>query len=109
MSKLKDDKVLMQIKDLAGDYLARTSNRTSLITVTSVVMSSDMRRATIFLSVLPVEREHTVILFTNRHKNDFRDHIKAHSRIRFIPAVEFMVDEGEKNRQRISELLENEK
>lgn len=56
MTKHKDEKILFHLKDLAGDFLSKNSNRTSLITVTNVVLSSDLKRANILLSVLPKKK-----------------------------------------------------
>ena len=108
MASIKDKKVEQQIKDLAGDFLVRHSNRSSLITVTNVILSPDNKRADILVSVLPVASERTALLFCNRLKQDFREYMMNHSRFRIIPSVYFRADEGEKNRQRISELLETE-
>lgn len=101
----RDEKVLFHLKDLAGDFLSRHSNRTSLITVTNVVLSSDLKRATILLSVLPKKSERVAVLFANRLRPEFKEYIKAHSRMRVLPQVTFGPDLGEQNRQRIEELL----
>ncbi|MDO8520904.1 MAG: ribosome-binding factor A [bacterium] len=104
MSKHKDEKLLFHLKDLAGDFLSRNSNRTSLITVTNVVMSSDLKRANILLSVLPKEKERVALLFANRLRPEFKEYVKEHSRMRILPQVTFAPDLGEQNRLRIEEL-----
>ena len=108
MAKHKDEKMLFHLKDLAGDFLSRHSNRTSLITVTNVVLSSDLKRANILLSVLPKEKERVALLFANRLRPEFKEYVKEHSRMRVLPQVTFLPDIGEQNRQRIDELLETE-
>lgn len=88
--------------------MSRHSNRTSLITVTNVILSSDSKRANILLSVLPQKSERAAILFANRLRPEFTEFIKTHSRMRILPQITFAPDLGEQNRQRIEELLETE-
>ena len=94
------------LKDLAADFLARASNRTSLITVTRVTLSPDQKRVDILLSVLPKSAEKAALIFANRMTTEFKEFIKAKSRIRILPRIHFSPDLGEQNRQRIEELLE---
>jgi ribosome-binding factor A len=102
---IKDERIKDLYKRLASDFLSRNSNRTSLITVTNVDLSPDTKRVEIMISVLPVERERVALLFANRLRGEFSDYIKAHSRMRMLPQIHFSSDYGEKNRQRITELL----
>jgi len=104
----KQEKVLQHLKDLAGEFLVRESNRTSLITVTGVVLTPDTKRAEILLSVLPKEKARAAVEFANRNRDEFREYIKKHSRMRILPFVHFSLDLGELNRQRIETLLETE-
>lgn len=106
MTTIKDERREQKIKDLAGDFIARRSNRESLITVTNVMLSPDGKRADILVSVLPEKSEHVALLFLNRLKQDFREYLMEKTRLRIIPSVYFSLDGGEKNRQRISNLLE---
>jgi ribosome-binding factor A len=108
MAPHRDEKLHFHLKDLAGDFLALHSNRTSLITVTNLMLSSDLKRVNILLSVLPKEKERVAILFANRLRPEFKEYVKKHSRMRVLPQVTFMADVGEQNRQRIDELLSTE-
>jgi ribosome-binding factor A len=106
---IKEERTADLYKRLASEFLSRTSNRQSLITVTNIELSSDMKRAEIMLSVMPKEQERTALLFANRLRGEFSEYIKAHSRLRMLPKITFSADFGEQNRQRISELLESDK
>lgn len=105
----KEEKVREHLKDLAGEFLVRQSNRTSLITVTNLVLTPDMKRVEVLLSVLPIDKGRAAVEFANRNRNEFREYIKKHSRMRVLPSVHFSLDIGEQNRQRIDELLESDK
>lgn len=97
------------IKHLAAEYLQRESNRTSLITVTSVDLYDHDSKATILITVLPEDKERVVLEFARRHRPEFRDFLKEKARLRVIPFIDFEIDLGEKNRQRIDELTINDK
>ena len=105
---IKEERTKDLYKRLASEFLIKNSNRTSLITVTNIELSSDMKRAEIMISVMPKEKERVALLFANRLRGEFSDYIKAHSRLRMLPQIHFSADFGEQNRQRISELLELE-
>jgi len=92
------------IAHLAGDFLARESNRQSLMTVTRADVSPNFKHVTIFVSVLPENLEESALAFAKRERSAFRDYVKKHSKLHPIPTVDFEIDYGEKNRQRIDDL-----
>ena len=100
-------KVANQIKELAAEYLSREDNRTSLITVISCNTSPDLKKATIFITVLPNSKEHDALDFTKRKRPEIRDYLKKKMNLKTIPFLDVRIDEGEKNRQKIDELLRN--
>jgi len=104
MSERRETQVTQAIAEQAAIFFARESAVSSLITVTRAEMSPDLKSATIFLSVLPETQEAETLKFAKRARSDFRDYIRAHSRFHPIPVVDFEIDYGEKNRQRIDEL-----
>jgi len=98
-------KVANQIKELAAEYLGHENNRTSLITVISCNTSPDLKKATIFITVLPNSKEHDALDFTKRKRPEIRDYLKKKMNLKTIPFLDVKIDEGEKNRQKIDELL----
>ena len=105
----KHEKTTSLLKDLAADFFVRESAGPALVTVTRVELSPTRREATVFLSVLPQSFEDAVLGFARRHAGDLAGFVKSKSRMRVMPRFEFVIDEGEKNRQRIDELLNEEK
>ncbi len=101
------EKVSTLIRELAAQYLARENNKTSLITVTKVTVSPDLKNATIYITVIPDDKENTALLFAKRKRSDIRDYLKQNMETRMIPFLDIMIDKGEKNRQKIDELLRN--
>jgi len=101
----RNEKVANIIKELAAQFLGRENNRTSLVTVTSANVSPDLKRATIFITVLPTDKENLALEFTKRKRPELREFLKKNLEIKTIPFIDFAIDLGEKNRQRIDELL----
>lgn len=99
------EKVANMIKELAAEFLARENNRTSLVTVTSANASPDLRKATVFITILPVEKEAEVLDFARRKRSELRDILKKNMETKMVPFIDFAIDQGEKNRQKIDELL----
>lgn len=102
---LRQDKVTNLLRELAGTFIQGESNKTSLITVTDCSVSRDMKRATIFLTVFPETKEKAALDFLKRRRSEFRDHLKRNMSSHTIPFIDFEIDRGEKNRQKIDSLL----
>ena len=105
---IKEVRMKELIRELAAEFLNRESTRSALLTVTNVELSDDQKNARILLSVMPREKEYGAVDFANRHRSEFSEFIKKHSRLHFLPRITFAPDIGEHNRQRVSELLESE-
>ena len=103
----RNTRIANQIKELAAQFLGRENNRTSLITVTSATCSPDMKWATICITVLPITKEKLALEFVKRRRKDLREFLKKNMPIKIIPFIDIVIDEGEKNRQKIDELLRN--
>ncbi len=101
----RNEKVTNNIKELAAQFLGRENNRTSLITVTSANASPDLKRATIFITVLPTSKETLALDFVKRRRGELREFLKKNMPIKIIPFLDVEIDQGEKNRQKIDELL----
>jgi ribosome-binding factor A len=66
-----------------------------------------MKRATIYITVLPIDKEKTALEFAKRKRADLRQFLKKNMPIKIIPFIDIAIDMGEKNRQKIDELLRN--
>lgn len=104
MNSQKHNRLTEYIRESAALYLARESNRDSLITVTGVDLSPKHDHARILITVLPVEKEAGAIEFAERKTNDFRLYFMKKVRMNRPPRFHFAIDQGEKNRQRLDEI-----
>ena len=93
------------IKELAATFIRHEANTDPLITVTSVDVTPDTRRAIIFITTIPDGREADALVFLKRNATEFRNYIKRKARIKNIPHIEFMIDAGERHRQHMDEVV----
>ena len=101
----RNDKVANLVKKLGAVFLERENNQTSLITVSGVSVSPDLKRATLFITVLPTEKENAALGFAKRKRGELRALLKKNMKTKVIPFIDIAIDLGEKNRQKIDELL----
>jgi ribosome-binding factor A len=107
MASRRQTQISEMLMHHAADFFARESNGKSLITVTAADVSPDLRAIKIYFSVLPSEYEKQALNFAKRSRTEFREYIKSHARLQYLPDVDFAIDLGEKNRQLIDELTKN--
>ena len=105
MSDFRNEKIQNQIKELAALYIEREAGPAAHITVARVLGTADNRNAKIMITVLPKEKEQAAYGFIKRNLGDLRKHITKQLKINPIPFLDVAIDEGEKNRQKIDELL----
>lgn len=104
MAKKKQTQIAQIIAERAADYFARESNYQSLITVTRAEITPDLKNVTVFFSVLPESAEPAALDFAKRSRSEFRHTLMQKTRLGRIPTIDFEIDYGEKNRQRIDDL-----
>ncbi len=89
---------------VAAEFLNREAGRQSMITVTRVDLSQDRKNGVIYISVFPDTAEESAVHFANRNRTEFSKFFEKRVRGMQVPHVEFVIDEGEKNRLRLDEL-----
>ncbi len=104
----RKEKLPETLQHLAAEWIERESNRTSLVTVTGSRISESQKHVTILFTVFPDSQEAAVLDLLKRRMSDFVAFVEKHARIGRMPEIEFAIDLGEKNRQRIDFLLKNE-
>jgi len=94
---------------LAAGFLKITGDTSSLVTVTDASISKDLENATFFVTVFPDKEEARTLAELQKKRNDARVFFMQHTKMKSVPHVTFAIDKGEKARQRIEELLNEEK
>jgi ribosome-binding factor A len=101
---LKYEKMQAALRDVAAEFLAREAGPQSLITVTGVRMREESNSAVILITVLPDSQEEAALTFANRQRAELARFLTTRVRGMRAPHLEFEIDRGEKNRQRLDEL-----
>ncbi len=105
---IRKERIKEEIMHLASRFLLEVSNRSSFLTVTKVEMSNDKKNAMIFFTVFPDSEERNALQFAKRKRSDFKKFIREKSKIIRIPHIDFSIDVGEKNRQKIDSIMNTE-
>lgn len=101
----RDDRIKEILRDLGARFLLLNGNGSSLITVTNVELTNRAKNATIFFTVFPTDFERTALEFAKRKRSEFKEFVMEHSKLGRVPQLDFDIDTGEKNRQKIDDLL----
>lgn len=101
----RNERIKEILHDLGARFLLLNGNNSSLITVTGVNLTRDGKYATILFTVFPDSFEKTALEFAKRKRSEFKEFIKENSKLGRIPQMDFEIDLGEKNRQKIDALL----
>ncbi len=100
----RQEKVESLLARYVGEFLSHEAGPMSLITVTRVTYNPKTKKAIVFLSVLPDSQEKTALAFAKRKSSDLREWIKEKVNMGSLPVFEFLIDIGEKNRQRVEDI-----
>lgn len=104
MNPLKDQKLAGIIKELAAEYINLESNKNALITVTRAEVLRRGKQVNIFFTVLPETEQEKSLEFLQRKQSDFRKFLMKKKPVAFAPSVRFEIDYGERNRQLIDRI-----
>jgi ribosome-binding factor A len=100
----KDGRIESIICRAANEFILRENNGQSIVTVTKVEVENKGRNARIFFTVLPETMEIVAIQFLKRKRKEFREYMKNKTSLSLIPWIDFDIDKGEKNRQKIEKI-----
>ena len=104
MREIKREKTGEIIHRLAAKFVHEESSPASLLTITRVELSPTGKEVKIFFTTLPEDQEDTALKFLIRKTPEFKRYVRDESRIGIIPHIDFKIDYGERNRQRLDEL-----
>ena len=93
------------IRQVVSEYINKETNKTSLITITKVDITPNLSKCDIYVSVFPEESEESALNFLKRKRREVKNTIKHKMNLRRIPFIDFGIDLGEKNRQKMEKLM----
>lgn len=80
-----------------------------LVTVTEVMVSADIKNATIYISCLEKSSEKEILAKLKEETPDFQHTLGRRLKMRYIPKLSFKVDRGLESINRVEEILEKVK
>lgn len=105
MAISREDKLKSLFKKLTAGFLKNELDTHSLVTVTDIALSRNGNKALALVSVFPEKSEDGVLKILKQKEGALRKFYASQTKMKFVPRVEFKIDKGEKNRQRIETLL----
>lgn len=95
------------IKEEIADIILRKIKdpRLGFVTVTDVEMTQDLKMAKIYISVMQEETEGLSISILNSAKGMIRTELNKRIRVKFVPTLDFRIDESIDRGSRIDKLL----
>lgn len=82
------------IKNMSGEFFARNTSGHSMITVTNVWISEDLRHADIFISVLPESKAEAAVNFAKRQRTDLQKFVLSRVKLMHLPMFEIILDKS---------------
>jgi ribosome-binding factor A len=104
---VRAERVSEEFREILAEEIPKLKDpRVGFVTVTGVAVTPDLRRATVFYTVLGEERERNA---TRAALRSARPHLRSvigrQVRMKFLPDLEFREDEGIARVERVDELL----
>lgn len=104
MREVKREIIAEILHRLAAQFSHDEGSLASLLTITRVEVSPTGKESKIFFTTLPESQEDTALKFLERKTPEFKRFVRDNSRIGIIPRIDFKIDYGERNRQRLDKL-----
>lgn len=104
MREIKKERTGEIIHRLAAEFVRDEASGASLLTITRVELSPTGKETKIYFTTFPESKEDTALKFLIRKTPEFKKYIRDESRIGLVPHIDFKIDYGERNRQRLDEL-----
>ena len=103
----RQEKIDSFLKGAAASFIERRigANSGAIISVIKIKTSKDLRKAKIFVSIFPEDKEKEILPLLRKNLSDLRDCVKSQSKMKFLPFFEIKIDKSEKSRQKIEKLL----
>ena len=87
------------MQELIAAFVLTEANPNPLITITRVATDEKTRKATVFFTTIPEDKEQDALIFLKRYAGEIRHFILKKGRLRNVPHLEFSIDGDERDRQ----------
>ncbi len=101
----RSDRVNELLREILADELVRIDDDDlQFVTITGVDVDNELTKAVVYLSTLDLDEDMDLSLI-ERHAHRFGDAINSQARLRKTPRLEFVLDPGLRQGQRVEEIL----
>ena len=100
----RQEKINSLFERLASSFFAKEKTG-SIVTITRIVSSKDLKSSKIFISIFPESREKEIFSLLKGRAGELRRYIGSQIKMKFLPFFEIVIDEEEKARQKIDKIL----
>jgi len=105
---MRIERINKLIKEKISEILLKEINfKDALITVQNVETFKDLRKTKIGISVIPTEKSKKALDVLKKQGNNIQKELNKKIETRFVPKIEFNIDKGEENANRIERILKN--
>jgi len=104
MISRRQEKINSLFERLASFFFAKEKTG-SIITITRIISSKDLKSAKIFISIFPENKGKEVLGFLKGKAGELRRYIGSQIKMKFLPFFEIAIDEEEKTRQKIDKIF----
>ena len=104
MTSRRQEKVNSLLRRFVSSFLVKEKS-SAIVTITRIETSKDLKIAKIFISIFPESKETETIKLLKLKTGELHKFIGSRIKMKFLPHLEFEIDKGEKERQKIEKLL----
>ena len=101
----RKEKLESIIHEELSKLIKRHIDTNAIITITSVVLSKKLDEGTIWVAILPEEKEENTLALLKRNVGKLRHFLLKKLTIRVVPHLTFKIDAGAKNAAVVEEAL----
>lgn len=80
----------------------------TLVGISRVRVTQDLKNAKIFISVIPFEKRNTALNLVKKQRGRIQKELNKHLTMKFTPKLEFLVDTTEEDASHIDNILDRE-
>lgn len=107
MNSFRKEKFSSLLAQLISGYIQKhIQSESKATTLTRLDVSDDFKKVVIFVTMYPEETQRKTLESLKKDLPELRKEIGKKLKMRFLPSFEFVIDEGEKNRMKIEEIIE---
>lgn len=104
----RKEKIISLLEKIVSSFVKSKVESGTIVSITGIEISNDLRKVKILISIFPENKEKETFNSLKDKEKDLRNYAKTRLKMKFLPSFEIEMDKGEKNRQRLEEILQKD-